>query len=103
MRNNFKNRVLSLLLFTFSFFIIHDYFVVQSTSEVISQTQNNERTDNSSSALKLSIHDTIHTILALNSDDEIIFFLPISKLKSCKSITAYPFYINIIPQRPPLV
>ncbi|WP_373035011.1 hypothetical protein [Sulfurimonas sp.] len=96
-----KNKILSVLLFTFAFFVMHDYVVVDhhvSSKYELCHLEYDEQTAD----VKAHLHEAIHTILAVNFENELIFQPKLPDAKPASSITGFTSHINFVPQRPPL-
>jgi hypothetical protein len=96
-----KNKILSVLLFTFAFFTMHDYVVVDHHVNSKYELCHLEHDDSTADA-QAHLHEAIHTILAINFEDELIFHLKLSDAKPSGFISRLTSHINLVPQRPPL-
>ena len=96
-----KNKILSVLLFTFAFFVMHDYIVKGANTNVDYKLCYMEYDENSID-LKLHVHETIHTILALNCEEESAIQHKLSDTKPSILVVGLTSHINLVPQRPPL-
>lgn len=97
-----KNKILSVLLFTFAFFVMHDYIVVADHhAEFKSEIYHIEYNDNSADA-QAHIHEAIHTILAFNCEAELTMQEKLSDIKPSNLLLTLISHVNLVPQRPPL-
>jgi hypothetical protein len=96
-----KNKVLSVLLLTFAFFVMHDYIIVDHHINSKYELCHLEHDDNTADA-QAHLHEAIHTILAINLEDELIFEFKLSDAKPSGYISHLISHINLVPQRPPL-
>lgn len=96
-----KNKILSVLLFTFAFFVMHDYIVGDIYADVEYEFCYMEH-DESSLDLESHIHNAIHTMLALNNEEELIVDLKLPDTKPSVLILGLTSHIHLVPQRPPL-
>jgi len=98
-----KNKILSVLLFTFAFFVMHDYVVVVDyhsyfKSEVYEIEHNDTFAD-----VQTHIHEAIHTILAFNFESKLLVQEKLIDAKPSVSTFSIISHVNLVPQRPPLV
>ena len=98
---SFKNKILSVLLFTFALFIVHDYVMLDINADSKYELFSMEK-DGSSLDLKSNIHDAFHTILDLNREEKLTIQLNISDTKPSILVVGLTSHINRVPQRPPL-
>jgi len=96
-----KNKILSVLLFTFAFFVMHDHIMATVYSDVKYEYSLTEKTQ-SAADLKSNIHDTIHTSLDLNREEIFTVELKFSDLKPTTFIVRLTSSTHLVPQRPPL-
>jgi len=94
-----KQKVLTLLLLTFAFFVVHDYVVqdVHYNAGCELSYKVFDKTD-----MQNKVHESIHNIFSFNLEE--------TPIKEAKLLDATPFSItfsltsniNPVPQRPPL-
>ena len=96
-----KKIVLSFLLFTFAFILVHDYAMIDIQSDSSYELTHLECED-SAVELTLHLHDTIHSLLL----DPLVEIVSISLLspyqKQLESRDFFTSYTDSVPQRPPL-
>ncbi|EQB39825.1 hypothetical protein M947_04410 [Sulfurimonas hongkongensis] len=95
-----KKRVLTLLLLTFAFFVVHDY-VVQDLHHDASYELSYKVFDKAD--MQSKIHDTIHNIFNFNLKET--FFVETKLLDATPSSIILSLISNTsqVPQRPPLI
>lgn len=96
-----KNKILSVLLFTFAFFVMHDYVVVETYTDTNYELSYIEL-DESSVDLQSHIHEAIHTMLALNEEQKLFTQQKLPDTKPSVSVGSLISHIHQVPQRPPL-
>ncbi|NOR58919.1 MAG: hypothetical protein GQ474_10400 [Sulfurimonas sp.] len=96
-----KNKILSVLLFTFAFFVMHDYVVVDHHTELKYEVYHMEH-DETSVDLASHIHEAIHTILAFNCEAELSVQEKLLDAKPSVSPFSLISHVHLVPQRPPL-
>ncbi len=97
-----KNKILSVLLFSFAFLIMHDHLVVNIYEDVKCELSSKEHSIISSLDIKSNIHDAIHTSLDLNREEELVIQLTLLENIPSTPIIALTSYTHLVPQRPPL-
>ena len=100
--SKFKKFVLSVLLFAFTFFVVHDYvinFVDTDTQCELYQFQN----DKASLDLPSKIHSHIHLVLDVPQSSTLNLLCKISNEKPLHVEYELTSYINFVKFRPPLV
>nr|WP_321267872.1 hypothetical protein [uncultured Sulfurimonas sp.] len=98
--NSIKNKILSVLLFTFAFFVVHDYVVVNDYSQVkyeVNHAEYEKCVDK-----KIHIHDSIHSIFSFNLQDKYLILTKLLDAKPTNKLFSLSSYVNLVPQRPPL-
>ena len=100
--NSIKNKILSVLLFTFAFFVMHDYIVVVDHHTDFKSEICHMEHDDSSVETQAHIHEGIHTILALNCEVELLLEKKLLDAKPSVSPFSIISHVNLVPQRPPL-
>lgn len=96
-----KNKILSALLLTFAFFVMHDYVVVDhhvNSKYEFCHMQHSEDTADAQAHL----HESIHTILAVNFENYLLSQNKLSDTKPSGFISGLTSHVNLVPQRPPL-
>lgn len=96
-----RNRVFSVLLFAFTFFVVHDHVIMSvdvDTQHEICFSKN----DKSNLDLASQIHDCIHVLLAVSLQENSLFALTISSVQPSYTQVDLTSHVRSIPQRPPL-
>jgi len=96
-----KSSILSVLLFAFTFFILHDYVIVSvdaDTQYELCYIQNNK------SALDIpsQIHEHIHILLATPQPKPLELIYPLISIQTYDMQNRLISYISPVPNRPPL-
>lgn len=94
-----KNRVMALLLFTFTFFMVHDYVVQDIHQDAKCELSYKicDKTD-----MQNKIHDTIHNILNFSLEDSLFVETKLLDTPPSSIILRLSSGINPVLQRPPL-
>ncbi|MDA3908274.1 MAG: hypothetical protein PF437_04235 [Sulfurimonas sp.] len=100
--NSIKNKILLVLLFTFTFFVMHDYIVVVDHHADFKSKAFHIENEDTSVGVQAHIHEAIHMILAFNFESKLS--LQVKLLDSKPSVAPFSLisHINLVPQRPPL-
>ena len=102
----FKNTLLSVLLFSFSFLVIHDYMMADLGISAY-QEQSLDKvcvsTDTTKSILDAvyHLHDSVHTMITMDSDNAIITS-PFPYTKPAYIQLGFATNNNFVLERPPL-
>jgi hypothetical protein len=97
----FRHKILLALMLSFSFVVVHDFFVVDSQlSECkgISIKHLSELDE-----AKVHMHEAVHIIWSMNFEDRFVLFSEISSLKPLNPFFSITSNINPVLQRPPSV
>ncbi|PHQ66104.1 MAG: hypothetical protein COB99_00305 [Sulfurimonas sp.] len=97
-----KHKILSVLLFTFAFFVMHDYIVVVDHHADFKSKVYHMENDNTFVAVQAHIHEAIHTILAFNCETELSIETKLLDVKPSVLPFSLISHVNLVPQRPPL-
>ena len=97
-----KKIVISLLLFSFAFILVHDYVVSNNHVET-AYTQVQEISVNTDAEMFSDLHESIHSLIAYNMN--VIPFIAMESVYQKELETKDFFVSQIIPvlQRPPLI
>jgi len=95
-----KKRVLTLLLITFAFFVVHDY-VVHDMHHGVNYELSYKVYDKSD--MQNKIHDSIHTILNFNLKETLFIETKLLDAKPSSIILSLSSNTSQVPQRPPLI
>jgi hypothetical protein len=98
-----KNKILSVLIFTFAFFVMHDYVITNPYSEVINHESICMELQNSIEDKQAHIHDSIHSIFSINIEDKYTISEKLSDAKPTNKLFSLISCVTLVPQRPPLV
>jgi len=96
-----KNKILSVLLFVFAFFIMHDYFVqdqYEGAKCEIYQLEHDESFEDAQSHM----HEAVHSIWATNCEEKLFLEEKLPDTKPNNTLFTLSTYVNLVPQRPPL-
>ena len=96
-----KSSILSVLLFAFAFFIVHDYIIV----DVDADTQYEflyVQYDKSTLDVPSQIHEHIHILLATVQPSSAALTYPLISVELYDFQNHLKSYITSVPQRPPL-
>lgn len=96
-----KNKILSVLLLTFTFFVMHDYIVVVDHHANFKSEVYHIDYDVSVN-VQAHIHEAIHMILAFNFEAELLLEEKLLDTKPSVSPFILISHVNLVPQRPPL-
>ena len=94
-----KNKALTLLLFTFAFFMVHDY-VVQDLHLDTKCELSNKVCDKAE--VQTKIHDAIDNIFNFNLEQNLLVETKVLSTQPSSSILNLSSNTNPVPQRPPL-
>lgn len=95
----FKNKILSVLLLSFSILIIHDYVIVDTnTKHESSYVESNQKTGDSTSL----VHSQIHLSMDMPLVETIYISAPLHSKKIFDYQIGNTSYIHSVLQRPPL-
>jgi len=94
-----KNRVLTLLLLTFAFFVVHDYVVQDVHHDAIYELSYKvfDKAD-----MQNKIHEYIHNIFTFNLQESLLADEKLLDVTPCSISYSLSSNINPVPQRPPL-
>lgn len=95
-----KNKILTLLLFTFAFFMMHDYLTLelhQDTKYEISHKKYDK------SDIQCKIHDTIHNFFNVTLQETSFIETKLLNPPPSSIIFRLSSNINIVLQKPPLI
>lgn len=97
----YKNKILSVLLLAFTFFVLHDY-VIQNFSEGIDYgiTVASEVNDKDICSV---VHDNIHAMYEVNLDKHNIIYLTFLTSKPSILEASSTSYISLVPNKPPVI
>lgn len=96
-----KNMVLSILLFTFTFILVHDYVIVDTQSSS-SYTLVHVECEESAIELTSYIHDSIHSLLIDSTQKLISIAILTPYIKQTQQRDLFIPHVNSVPVRPPL-
>ena len=96
-----KIKILSVLLFAFTFFVVHDYVMVDVDADTQYELCYAE-SDNTVLDLPSQIHDHIHVLLDLPDTQLVLTSSILPTLKPLYIQTTPDSNILSVPQRPPL-
>ncbi|MFA6136863.1 MAG: hypothetical protein WC667_02130 [Sulfurimonas sp.] len=104
----YKNNILLILLFIFTFLVVHDYAIVSfdaDTQHEICYLGNDYSSLLNKSSLDLAsqIHNSIHTLLEINITQQLPIVSAPLKINPYTLEIASISYINSVLQRPPLI
>jgi len=102
-----KKSLLSVLLFSFSFLVLHDYVMVELSTlhmhEVTFEKPSSElKSECSTLNMELQIHDSIHSIVALGIETPYIPSL-ILDIQPSETEICITTHNSLVLERPPLV
>lgn len=100
--NRYKSKILSVLLFAFTFFIVHDYVIETSacanTYELYSSSELIEEVSDTT----LELHDNIHSMLQVHINHNLLLLNTFLKIRPTTKEKSSISYISFVPHRPPL-
>ncbi|MFA6192418.1 MAG: hypothetical protein WC665_08705 [Sulfurimonas sp.] len=101
-----KNNILLILLFMFTFLVVHDYAIESfdaDTQNELCYLSNDYSSSLNKSSLDLAsqIHDSIHTLLEINIMQQLPIVSALLKINPHSLEIASISYINTVLQRPP--
>ena len=100
-----KNALVSVLLFSFVFLVMHDFAIAKLDScnhYDTSSTQSHLATSTSNLDIVDDIHESIHTMIAIDADNTPCIPSFIATLKPNKTIHGISSRNNFVLERPPL-
>ena len=102
-----KKSLLSVLLFSFAFFVLHDYAMLELSShhmhEVTFEKPSSELNSECATLnMELQIHDTIHNMIALGIENPYIPMLLLD-LQPLETEICIITHNSLVLERPPLV
>jgi hypothetical protein len=103
-----KNNILLVLLFIFTFLVVHDYAIESfdaDTQHELCYLSNDYSSSLNKNSLDLAsqIHNSIHTLLEINITQQLPIVSALLKINPHSLEIASISYINPVLQRPPLV
>ncbi|MBE0499628.1 MAG: hypothetical protein IBX43_10415 [Campylobacterales bacterium] len=96
-----KNIVLTLLLFSFGFIVVHDY-AMQSLETKAQNTISCSKAQSAAEGSRVLIHECIHMLLAFLQPKPPLFFLDSPKSRPLYSKLQPTSHIRHVLERPPL-
>ena len=105
--NKFKNKILSVLLFAFTFFVIHDYVIAYSANATydkveVSQKQIPAATLNTDISID-ELHEDIHAMLDTPIKHVEVLTIALLNTKPLRKQFSSITYIGINPNKPPAI
>ncbi|DAB30416.1 MAG TPA: hypothetical protein CFH84_04245 [Sulfurimonas sp. UBA12504] len=97
----YKKLILSVLLFAFAFFTVHDY-VLESIDTDTQYELYYLQNDKASLDMASKVHDTLHTAFEIPLQSAPSITLSVANSKPLLLKTTFLSHIGIVPQRPPL-
>lgn len=101
-----KNSVVSVLLFSFLFLAVHDFAMlkIDSSNHYVTSSTSVHLVDSSSSKVNLvdDIHKSIHTLIAIDSEEILLSQYILTTFKPSPVICAPISNYNTVLERPPL-
>jgi hypothetical protein len=98
---SYKNNILSVLLLTFAFFILHDFFVEEIQVTKLSSIYENEKNIDIKKEIKIKAHESIHSIYKSDLEHHSNLQGKLSDLKPLNTFFSITSNISLVPQRPP--
>ncbi|MCK9491158.1 MAG: hypothetical protein M0Q24_03625 [Sulfurimonas sp.] len=94
-----RNKVLTLLLLTFAFFVVHDYVVEDVNQDAIYELSYKafDKAD-----MQDKIHESIHNIFTFNLEEASTKDVKLLDVAPCSITYSLSSNVNPVPQRPPL-
>ncbi|MBU1658683.1 hypothetical protein KKG72_06475 [bacterium] len=104
---SFKNIILSVLLFTFAFFIMHDYVIVKADTQIVCELAGSEAntsapSENCGFNVASQVHECIHVLLATHLNEPLPLIAILPEINQFDTQIGLISHINLVPQRPPL-
>lgn len=106
--NTHKNKILSLLLFVFTFFVVHDY-VIEGFETSVEPTACIKAYDSKASCIVsdidvyTQIHDNIHSMLQVHLDSNELFKMSLLKMPPSTYQLSSNSYVTPLPEKPPII
>lgn len=106
--NKYKNKILSLVLLSLTFFVVHDY-VIESFSQGVQHVTYSSEYDSATTDAKIKqdvysdLHDNVHTMLNINLHPTEPIQLTFLNLKPSTHETSSISYITPVPNKPPVI
>jgi hypothetical protein len=96
-----KNKILSVLLLSFAFFMVHDYFIVDN--QISEYKSSHIHQFDSAEEANIHMHEAVHTIWSMNN----VKSLKVEQKTPLSQPSNLPFSISsnitLVPQKPPSV
>lgn len=100
----YKNNILSILLLAFTFLVVHDYVVLNTSPEMgFYDSEDMGIHLESNKDIFSDIHDDIHTMFEISLYQVELFLEATSNLKPRVFEVFCTSYISLIPVKPPLI
>ncbi|QFR50019.1 hypothetical protein FJR48_09895 [Sulfurimonas lithotrophica] len=96
-----KNKILTVLLLIFAFFVVHDYFIQEH--QIAKHGIIHAEHDISDGDAQSHMHEAIHSIWSTNCEDNIVIQEKLLDLKPSNLFFSITSNISLVPQRPPSV
>jgi hypothetical protein len=96
-----KNKILSVLLLTFAFFVMHDYFVVEN--QMSEYKSSHIHHFDSIQEAKVHMHEASHIIWSMNCDELLNVQEKLPDLPPSNLSFSISSNITLVPQKPPSV
>jgi len=96
-----KNKILTVLLLSFAFFVMHDYFVTELHIEK-HKLIHLEKIE-SKKEMQAHMHESIHTVFSMNFFEDIPLEGKLADLKPSNLFFSITSNVSLVPQRPPSV